>query len=685
MRREFTVIVGAQACTEALFFVLLEFLKACRSSQWSGTTLHDALGLAVGFSLYGALLAVSGLFLGVGFRRLSRDSVPVPTAAVGGVFFAGLLLWACLSVFREFSPTADDALVVGGLSLLSAIPLIGRKWLRLLTWEACVLCAVVLLGGIVALGAAGALFLFHPDRPLFTALYPLGWMAVAGGFGAIVWGFSRSRRLPVRLAHAVVAFLGPPLAIHGDVAPPARDSVDGRPNLVLVVSDTLRPDLLGAYGGPVPTPAVAALAAEGALFEQSYSLAPWTLPSMTAMFSSAYPPSLTPGVDGGVWVDQLWAYGIPPETKTLAEMARDAGYLTGALTANAFLPVIPGMLRGVEVTASAHPILLLRQGFFSHLPFLQDAIAGLIPAWDSVRPHDTTHDLALYTEAFLQRYRDRPFYLWVHLIDPHAPYDPPAAFRTEEGAWPFFYPYSGGERWGIPQLSADFNLPEKDRPYTASLYRGEVEYVDTYVQRLTDTLARLGLSDNTYVCFTSDHGEELWEHGGWGHGQSVHEELVRVPLIIAGPGLAPQRIAAPVSAVDLIPTLSELLGLEAVPEWRGISWAGALSGKGPPPGERPLFAQATSNKCWPYPEQAVRSGGYKLIRGLGGGPVRLYNLIADPWERNNLSAIDPETVRAMESQLDDWMATFPSILPVPDEQQAPGHELLEHLRGMGYL
>lgn len=517
----------------AVFFVLLEMVKACRSSQWSGTTAQDALGFLAGMGLY-CVAALTLLFTVrwlLGALRFGAAALPVATVIAGG------LIWLLLSRYREVTPTPDDVLVIGGMLGFGMGLWLLPKTRRFGAAGVCALALTVLFAGGSSLVAAGGYFLFVPDRAKWVTFLPALWMLLVAIPGLGVWCYTRR----ARLAYAVAAVLLPQavfaLGVSGGPEEPSA-----RPNIVFVVSDALRADYLRAYGGTVPTPHLEQFAQTGAFFEEAYSLAPWTLPSLTAMFASDYPAGLTPEIDGQAWLTQIWQYGLAPKSPTLAELLRKEGYATAAITSNALLWTIPGLMNGFDVTATSHPITLAQAGLFRSLPFLQPALAAFFPGFDQLRPHNASADVASYARAYLNRVGRQPFFLWLHYIDPHAPYDPPARYRSAEGPWPFFYPYAGGERWGIPKQGPGFDIAPGDRAYVQSLYEGEIRYVDELVGQVFAQLRGLGLDKNTYICFTSDHGEELWDHGDWGHGHAVYQEEVRVPLMLAGPGIRVQRV-----------------------------------------------------------------------------------------------------------------------------------------------
>lgn len=660
----------------AFFFVFLEMVKASRSSQWSGTTWFDYLGLGAGLAVYVGVLFLLTLLVAAPLELagLRRAALPV------GIFIAGAVTWAVLSRYREITPTFDDVFVAAGLLAfalaLALLPLTGR----VAAPGVCTLAAMVWLAGISALVAAGDCFLFDVRRSEYVTVAPLLWMGMVVIPGLGVWFYTYSLRVVYALAVVIL-----PQALSAVLCTESTARNPEAPNLVLIVSDALRADYISTYGGHVPTPHLDRLAQKGALFEESYALSPWTLPSMTAMFASEYPAGLTPGVDGQVWLAQIWQYGLHPQGPAFAEQLKQRGYATAAITSNALMWTIPELMNGFETRATAHPILLAQEGLFRHLPFLQDTLAALFPALDGLRPHNASADMANYVHAYLQRVQHRPFFLWVHYIDPHAPYDPPHRYRRMHGPWPFFYPYAGGERWGIPRQGPGFAIEARDHAYVQSLYEGEIRYVDELVGKLLMQLETLGVRDKTYICLTSDHGEELWDHGDWGHGHAVYQEALRVPLVLAGPGIKPQRIPGPMSAIDLIPTLADLAGVEKRAVWRGRSLAPVLRGESPHDSTQDIFVQGTSNRAWPNPMQAVISGGWKLIRKAGSGAVSLYDLKNDPKEKDDVTAKYPERVADLTKRLDDWLASFPSTFPAPSQGTPLNKEMVDKLRTMGYL
>jgi len=660
--------IAAQSAAFGVLFVWLEWTKAARASQWSGMGGDDLAYSAAAWSVYAAF--VLGLASAAALPLLYIRRIPTPMLATSATAAAALIIWAALSVHREIYPTSEDVLVAELALGMAAVHLAAAG--PLVTGGA-------LLGALSALWAVSHFFIFDAGRELWSSTAPLGWAGACAVLLALCVLRHRKAAAIAAAALAAVPLCAYALAVHQ----PWRADTDARPNLVFVVADTLRADYLGSYGGHVPTPRLDALAAEGARFHHSYALSPWTMPSMAGMFASEYPAGFTPNGSRDLWLRQTWSYVKGEHPPTIAEALQGEGYATGAFVANALVWSMPNVMAGFEQAAFSHPIMLAPSGWTASFPFLHAALEAWFPSADWRRPRDTTQAMNRYAEAWLKRHRRGPFLLYVHYIDPHAPYDPPESYRAQQGPWPFFYPYPGGEAYGQTPFDHRYHVDEAHRDYVKSLYEGEVRYVDDFAGRLFDSLDAFGLKENTFVCFTSDHGEELWDHGEFGHAHTVYNELISVPLIFRGPGIAPREFDANVSGIDVMPTLFGLMNLPPQPQWRGQSLAPALLGKGAVE-ERPAFGQATNDRRHPYPLQMAIDGRYKLIREDGTGSTRLYDLKTDPGEQRDIAAEQPDAAAAMRDVMDQWMKSFEYALP-DDGAADIESETIEQLRGMGYL
>lgn len=381
---------------------------------------------------------------------------------------------------------------------------------------------------------------------------------------------------PSRLARPVVAsslllVLSVLLAGCGRIEPPV--------NVLLVSVDTLRPDRLGCYGATrVETPAIDGLARAGVRFDQAFTPVPLTLPAHWTILTGVEP------WHHGV-VDNGMTLAAPPAA-TLAERFAGAGYETAAFV-SAFV---------------LHRTFGLDRGFarYDDGPAADAALDQLLHATGRA---DERVDRAL---AWLQRERTRPFFLWLHVFDPHAPYDPPEGFRARYA----------------------------ERPYD-----GEVAFVDTQVARLLSALDRSGAAARTLVVLLSDHGESLGEHGEQTHGIFLYDATLRVPLILRLPG----RLAAgevrrePVTLADVAPTVLALAGLSATPGIDGRDLFGADRS----PRQLAAISESPHRRLGWASLTAIRDEGWKYI---AAPRPELYALVDDPSERRD--RIGAETGRA---------------------------------------
>lgn len=375
---------------------------------------------------------------------------------------------------------------------------------------------------------------------------------------------------------AVVLGLLPVLWSCGGKAPSAGG---GQPHLLLVTLDTVRADHLGAYGAKdAETPVLDGLAARGLRFETAVSPAPLTLPSHASLLTGLLPPRHGLRNNG--------AGALPKDLPTLATVLSAAGYRTGAFVSAFVLDRRFGISRG----------------FDRYDDEVSRDVAGALAA-DAERPADQTVDRALAWLAEGEK-DPRPFFLWIHLYDAHAPYAPPEPFA--------------GRHPGRP-------------------YDGEIAFADQQLGRLLAELERRGLAGRTVTAVTADHGEALGEHGELTHGLLLYEPTLRVPLLVAGPGLpAGRALKTPAGLVDLGPTLAGLLGRPLKPvsgalDGRDLS-AALRSGSEPPAGE--LYSETRYPMLFGWsPLSALRRRSLKYI---AAPRPELYDLGRDPAEAANL-------------------------------------------------
>ncbi len=396
-------------------------------------------------------------------------------------------------------------------------------------------------------------------------------------------------------------------------------------NVIIIGVDTLRPDHLGCYGYHRDTsPAADGLAADGVLFENVISQSPWTSPSFASVFTSLYPTQT-----GLVSVGTSMRETFP----TLGTILKDHGYATGAIINASVLKPEFGTARGFD--------------YYYVTPRTGRLADG------------TTRDAL----AWIDSVPGQPFFLFAHYYDPHEPYAPPAPYDTI-----FEEDYSGaiGSTFVLHDHFPDVRgmnfgplaaLSDDDWNHIRTLYDGEIRFTDRAVADLLDGLRERGLADRTLIVFLSDHGEEFYEHEGFGHGHELYGEVIRVPLILRLPKVLPRsvRVKMQVRLIDVMPTVLEILGIENREHMEGVSLLALLEGgTGPAPaGERMLASGAayTEGMLRGPEKKSVTAHPWKLIYNVDTREEMLFNLGRDPRENENLIARETGPGEAFEKLL----------------------------------
>jgi arylsulfatase A-like enzyme/Flp pilus assembly protein TadD len=384
-------------------------------------------------------------------------------------------------------------------------------------------------------------------------------------------------------------------------------------NLLVVTIDTLRADRLGIYGAAnVSTPHIDRLAREGAWAPQSVVHAPLTRPSHASLFTGLYPAEH--GIRDNI------SPPLPVDVPVLASLFEREKFATAAFVASAVLDRQSGLARG-----------------FAHYGDRFDRNADR-----------RSGDLVVADATAWLKGKNR-FFAWVHLYDPHAPYEPPSPFKEQ---------YAG-------------------RPYD-----GTVAWSDELVGRLIGALRDNNALENTLVVVTSDHGEALGDHGEDVHGYFVYEATLRVPLIVRGPGVqAGTRMGGVARTIDLYPTIVEMFGLTDSHKPSGKSLAAAIGGGGRMHDE-PSFAESLLpllHYGW-SDLRSVRDGRWKYI--LAPRP-ELYDLDRDPGEQHNLADAEQSRARAMNAAIRQRLQSEQKAVRTGPGSVPP--ELLERLGALGYV
>ena len=479
--------------------------------------------------------------------------------------------------------------------------------------------------------------------------------------GAVNW---LSPTIPGSLALLALASCGDPAPHSGQESP--------RPDVLLVVVDTLRADRLSAYGYDRPTsPVMEGLIERGVLFEDVTAQASWTLPSMVSMMQGRYVTSYR-----DIFVE---------DAPTLAELFRDAGYRTLGVVGNGLLSIESGFDRGFD--------------FYEARSRKIGEGGRTIPAREAAElVSDASKPLLEALRKDDQGSRP-PMFAYLHMMDPHGPYrrhpqldqELPLEQRIESldmsrqqaefsSLNPEFAGDAAGEWTGIE--------------HDIARYDQEVRIADDYLGIVLEFLAREGNLENTIVAIVSDHGECLWEHplpedslkGGegprgfffQGHGNLLYQEIIATPMILAGPGLPPgTRVSAPVENVDLLPTLLELCGITDPGTTHGRSLVEVISG-GPKP-RAEIYSAVLQGRSVREAER-----GWKLIVP---GPhhqsrkTELFDLQADPDELSDLAQAHPEVVERLRARIEAWVEEHPTPTNLG---QKKSEGALQDLKALGY-
>jgi len=362
---------------------------------------------------------------------------------------------------------------------------------------------------------------------------------------------------------------------------------------------------VGCYGArTVKTPTLDALAHDGVVFERAISQVPLTWPSHAVILTGTYP------FQNGV--QDFTGQPLAPQFRSVAQAFKQAGYATGAVVSAFVLDRSWGLARGFDFYDDA----FAAETFEKKDTGLVDRRAG---------------ESVAHAIAWLKKTPKRPFFLWLHLYDPHSPYDPPEPYRSE---------------------------------YKSHLYDGEIAYADHELGALIAWLKLNHFYDSTLIAMLSDHGESLGEHGEDEHGFFVYNSTVHVPLIVkppAGSGIAAGRRIEPVETAAVAPTLLRLAGLDESPDPIHKQFqAAALFTK--PAGSLTAKAPAYSETFYPFssfgwsPLHALESDRFHFIEAP---KVELYDLEADPGETKNLAPEQPATIAVLREKLQAFLANNP--------------------------
>ena len=441
-------------------------------------------------------------------------------------------------------------------------------------------------------------------------------------------------------------------------------------NVILISIDTLRPDHLGCYGHDRDTsPTLDALAEQGIVFEDCTSSAPWTLPGHATMLTGLYPST----------------HGVKNHDRTLGDENPSIATL---LAREGF--------RCMAVVNS-HNIATERYGLTKDFePFHYFNEQELIPGktnkegLPAIGIANRGKLITKKAKKFLDQHKDERFFLFLHYYDVHTDFTPEPKYK-EMFVEPYDGPLTGNTQQLVGYRVRGEAITEDDARFLRQMYDAEIRQLDDILAGLFSYLDANGLSEETLVVITSDHGEEYGEHGSVLHGRSQYQELLAIPLIMRGPGVPPgTRFECPVSLVDVVPTILKLTGVRTDSRFDGLDLTLAWLNPDALCAPRYLFGEADHNNWIDTPRGRekhedvawmVRMEHDKLHYNEVLQRYELYDVEMDPFEANDLAAQEPDRVDHLREVLQEYIrneGTGNRIEP-PDEAE------MQKLRELGYV
>ncbi len=462
------------------------------------------------------------------------------------------------------------------------------------------------------------------------------------------------------------------------------------PNILHFVADSARPDTLSCYGQKLQTsPVMDRLARDGACFECAISPSAWTVPAMASVFTGMVPTKHGTHDEHPV---------LDSDYPTIAELLQRAGYETAAFSDIPYIGPHTRLNRGFATMSNlAGSEVGLLSKFDKGVARIKRALTG--------RYQKAHESRVLFREVMgwltARRRRADPFYLYVHSDETHAPYLPAARYRASLGGFP------RGRMWAINQdkyeyITGRVRMTDEDFRDLRFLQCAEMLCLDEWFGRLLRHLERLDMLEHTVVVVMADHGDNIGEHGLMRHGLCLYDTLIRVPLIVYGPGRIPAaRVRQMVQLIDLPPTFTKLAGLnaeEAEREFQGRDLVAAVErGEAAPFVVSELYRPPPDPFVGRVPEylpefkrrfdrvlRSWRTATAKLIWS-SNGDHELYDLACDPGETKNVASERADEVRRLEDELEGWIASFQGAAPAAPAQSADDAALLERLRDLGYV
>jgi len=685
---------SAYAVTE---FVLVSLFGITRPySSFARPYWHMTALLMAGYLIAGV---IAGMFAGALAYRIGTHTRLAPTSIIERItvlILIGALVGNVLSApfytgawFAELLAT----LFLGALALVSLRSTIWLDRLRYLTNPWVVSFLWLGLGQDLGLRDLGVARQLTDNINLWAFVF--GGILVAVALASFLMGcrFRTSSRWPQFGVQAsigpalllVLLALGMPLWKAHANGPPLLIGVPNapKPNVVLIVLDTVRADHLSLYGYPLrTTPNLDELARDSSIYSNAISPSDFTLTSHASLFTGVYP-----SWHGAFCEPPANAFGreLSPGVPTLAEILARQGYRTLGVAANLYVRADFGLQRGFTSFHIPRPVpMLITDNWYLLRRNLRRALTVVTDTAQFDRIFSRSEDVnRQFFLSFAELGASRtPFFAFLNFMDAHYPYVPPAPFDH-------FFP---GKIPGITQddldrqqetISSGHPVPAGYVSHTASQYDGAIRYMDEQIGNVIAWLRAEHIYDNTMIIVTSDHGESFGERSRVGHANSAYQNLLHAALLIKYPNSALKgAVTAPVSLIDVAPTVLRTLGFPVAPGMQGISLLES------PPERRNIFGETFPCPVLHSPDcpqgclsRTIISWPDKLIT-TSNGNRELFDLETDPRESGNQFSARPDVAQRMRTDLSLWIKTMPR-LNRPKSQV--DKQSLQVLRGLGYL
>jgi arylsulfatase A-like enzyme len=637
---------------------------------------------------YAAIGVGAGLVGGILLTLLKRWQFESSHQALAALTFSGTFAvnlaaaWP-LSISEEFM-LAIAALWAAGF----AAALVSGEWAKRIAFLSGPWTVSLLLLGVPCLRRE----LLNPEDSTFkkTSLSLVVLCAVL----AVAWFFRRNRvaTLPIQFVRAAAVFAVYVVVVviaqrDGPVLVGTPASGASRPNVVLIVMDTVRADHLSLYGySRDTTPNLRQFAREATVYTRAIAASDFTLATHAAMFTGVYPDW-----NGAIQSNSPDPIAQPMNSQqpTMAEMLRSMGYWTVETAANfAFLGPWTGLTRGFEVADLRRPVVLASPDRPFYLRRIARRLLGHVASTLAFyRPTRTAENINARARVLLDEAEDKgtPLFLFLNYMDAHVPISPSRAFNRFRTAGDTPLEPAGMHDLKMQVIGGKRNLAPGEVSYLTGLYDGGIAEEDAAIGELLNRLRALGLYENTLIVVTADHGDAFGEHNLLDHFVGfVYQDLVHVPLIVKYPGQHEAKQSDElVSQVDLMPTVLDVAGANSASPLQGRSLLRTLEDP-----DRAVFSRGVKssligagNRRFDGLRRAIFSGSLKLI-GWTAGPPELYDLATDPDERHNLYTPGDPRAADLFKRLENWVAGMPRAHARPPKLDKSAEE---RLKSLGYV